>query len=121
MDMTLEQQGAYRNLLDEAALRGGTLPNDERILAKASGDALRWADIRPVVIEWFKLRADGWHNDTLDEVLAPIEPSADLGGHYTVRGELADPTFEWSEVSEGAHGRRVQRCCSGDIGADGIA
>lgn len=68
-DMTLEQQGAYRNLLDEATLRGGALPNDERILAKASGDAIAWRRVRDVVMSRFELREDGWHNATLDEVI----------------------------------------------------
>ena len=68
-DMTLEQQAAYRNLLDEATLRGGPLPNDDRILGKASGDPKRWPKLRVVVMKRFTLRADGWRNDTLDEVL----------------------------------------------------
>ncbi len=71
MDMTLEQQGGYRNLLDEATLRGGALPDDERMLAKASGDALAWDRLRPVILlARFTLTADGWRNTTLDEVLA---------------------------------------------------
>lgn len=70
MDMTLEQQAAYRNLLDEATLRGGPLPKDERVLAKACGDALAWERVRPVVMGRFTLREDGWHHDTLDVVLA---------------------------------------------------
>lgn len=60
MDMTLEEQGAYRNLIDEATLRGGPLPNDERILGKACGDALAWRRVRPVVMTRFVLTADGW-------------------------------------------------------------
>jgi uncharacterized protein YdaU (DUF1376 family) len=69
MDMTLEEQGAYRNLIDEATLRGGPLPNDERILAKACGDALRWRKVRPAVLAHFVLTSDGWRNETLDDVL----------------------------------------------------
>ncbi len=69
MDMTLEQQGAYRNLLDEAALRGGPLPADDRSVAKACGDAKRWPKVRAVVLKRFTLEADGWHNETLDAVL----------------------------------------------------
>lgn len=69
LNMTLEQQGAYRNLLDAAALQGGALPNDERALANASGDALAWDRLRAPVMARFSLRTDGWHNDTLDEVL----------------------------------------------------
>lgn len=68
--MTLEEQGAYRNLLDEAHLRGGPLPNDDRILAKACGDATAWDRVRTVVMARFTLEPDGWHNDTLDEVYA---------------------------------------------------
>lgn len=69
MDMTLEEQGAYRNLIDEAQLRGGPLPNDDRILAKACGDALAWPRVRIVVMARFILQADGWHNETLDKVM----------------------------------------------------
>ena len=68
-DMTLEEQGAYRNLLDEAWLRGGVLPNNERILAKACGDAFRWKHVRKAVMERFILTAEGWHNETLDKML----------------------------------------------------
>ena len=69
-DMTLEQQAGYRNLLDEAWLRGGVLPLDDRILAKACGDARRWTAIKKTVLARFHKRRDGWHNETLDEVLA---------------------------------------------------
>jgi len=68
-DMTLEQQGAYRNLLEEATLRGGRLPDDDRVLAKACGDPRRWKAVRPIVMKRFELGPDGWRNETLDEVL----------------------------------------------------
>jgi uncharacterized protein YdaU (DUF1376 family) len=67
-DMTLEEQGAYRNLLDEAQLRGGPIPNDERILAKACGDATAWPRVREVVLARFELTPEGWRNATADEV-----------------------------------------------------
>ena len=69
-DMSLEEQAAYRNLLDEAWLRGGVLPDNETILARGCGDALRWAEVRPAVMRRFRRTADGWRNDTLDHVLA---------------------------------------------------
>lgn len=81
-DMTLEEQGAYRNLLDEASLRGGPLPNDERILGKACGDALRWRKVRPVVMAYFKLWPDGWRNETLDEVLKESGKRAEKQRNY---------------------------------------
>lgn len=68
-DMTLEEQGAYRNLLDEATLRGGVLPDDERVLAKACGDAFRWKRVRAGVMSRFELQEDGWHNKALDRSL----------------------------------------------------
>ena len=83
MNMTLEQQGAYRNLLDEAALRGGALPNDQRILAKACGDALRWQRVKSVVMRRFVLESDGfWHNSTLDSVLAESARRAEKQRQY---------------------------------------
>lgn len=69
-DLTLEEQGAYRNLLDEAALRGGPIPNNEDTLAKACGDARKWRRVRNAVLARFTLGPDGWRNATLDEVLA---------------------------------------------------
>jgi uncharacterized protein YdaU (DUF1376 family) len=82
MDMTLEQQGAYRNLLDEAHLRGGALPNDERVLAKACGDARAWRRLKPVVMARFTLQVDGWHNQTLDEVLSDSVRRAEKQKRY---------------------------------------
>jgi len=68
-EMTLEEQGAYRNLLDEAHLSGGVLPNNERVLARACGDATRWPAVRDHVLAKFTLTPDGWRNKTLDLVL----------------------------------------------------
>jgi uncharacterized protein YdaU (DUF1376 family) len=82
MTMTLEQQGAYRNLLDAAQLRGGALPDDERILAAACGDPSRWKAIRGAVMPYFVKRNDGWHNETLDEVLAVSVKRAERQHRY---------------------------------------
>lgn len=84
-DMTLEEQGAYRNLLDEAQLRGGPLPNDERVLARACGDARAWKRVRPAVIKHFHLAADGWRNDTLDEVIKESARRATNQERYRAR------------------------------------
>lgn len=81
-DMTLEEQGAYRNLLDEAQLRGGPLPNDERILGKACGDALAWKRVRAAVMARFVLSADGWRNETLDHVIRESHRRAEKQRNY---------------------------------------
>jgi uncharacterized protein YdaU (DUF1376 family) len=84
-DMTLEEQGAYRNLLDEAWLRGGPLPLDERALAKASGDATRWTKLRGAVLKRFKKTDEGWRNETLDQVLDQSMRHAVKQHHYRER------------------------------------
>ena len=91
--MTLEQQGAYRNLLDAAWLRGGALPDDERVLAKLCGDASRWKGIRGVIMARFIKREDGWHHETLDEVLGRSVKRAEKQQAYRARkgnGELIE-------------------------------
>src|SRR3990167_9564975 len=92
MDMTLEEQGAYRNLIDEAHLRGGPLPLDERILAKACGDALAWPRVRDTVLQRFTRQADGWHNETLDRVLHESERRAKKQQAYRDRGNTTGNT-----------------------------
>ncbi len=69
-DMELEEQGAYRNLLDELWLRDGVLPNNEKALAKICGDATRWPKVRDAVMARFYLTDKGWRNETHDEVMA---------------------------------------------------
>lgn len=81
-EMTLEEQGAYRNLLDEAYLSGGVLPNDERILAKACGDATRWPAVRDQVLAKFTLTRAGWQNETLSTVLHRSQVRADRQRRY---------------------------------------
>jgi 5-methylcytosine-specific restriction endonuclease McrA len=53
--MTLEQQGAYRNLLDHAWLMDPpcSLPNDDVALAQLSGAGENWPAMAPVVRRWF--------------------------------------------------------------------
>jgi len=86
MDMTVEEQGAYRNLLDEAHLRGGALPLDERILAKACGDAFIWKRVRNNVMARFVEYPDGWHNETLDGVISESKRRATKQRDYRNRG-----------------------------------
>ena len=84
-DLSLEAQAAYRNLLDEAWLRRGVIPNNDRILAKSSGDATRWPEVRDDVLAHFRLTKDGWHNDTLDAVLAQSVRRATNQANYRAR------------------------------------
>src|SRR5438128_1010782 len=72
-DMTLAEQAAYRNLLDELWLRNGALPNEDRVLAKISGGPFEWASVRDRVLARFILTPDGWRNETHDQVIAGLE------------------------------------------------
>lgn len=67
-DMTLAEQGAYRNLLDELWLRDGVLPDDDRILGRISGDPVEWPRLREKVLARFRLTSAGWVNETQAEV-----------------------------------------------------
>ena len=102
-DMTLAEQGAYRNLLDELWLRGGLLPLDERTLARACGDALEWAAVRDHVLAHFERTPDGYRNRTHDEV---AEKSEVLSHAQAVKGARRAAA---STISEGAVEARPTR------------
>lgn len=85
VEMTLEEQGAYRNLLDEATLRDGKLPMDERILAKICGDVLAWKRVRKSVLAKFVRRGRSWRNRTLDRVLHESKRRIDKQRAYRAR------------------------------------
>jgi len=74
-DMTLAQQGAYRNLLDECWLRpGGIIPSDERILRKIAGATPgEWTEMGPVVMARFRAVEGGYVNDTALAVISQAE------------------------------------------------
>ncbi len=66
--MTLEEQGAYRNLLDELWLRGGTIPSDPAALARISGAGRRFATIWARICHRFYEVPGGYRNTTHDQV-----------------------------------------------------
>ena len=86
IDLTLEEQGAYRNLLDEATLRGGAIPDSAEVLAKACGDPRRWAKVRGAVLARFTLTPEGWRHETLDAVLRETDRRAAKQRTYRTSG-----------------------------------
>lgn len=98
-DMTLAEQGAYRNLLDEQRLRGGLLPNDERILAKVCGDALEWPKVRKRVLERFEVTTDGGFifNRTATEINAVTDSLS------ATRAAVGRRGYEQVERGAGGH------------------
>jgi len=68
-DMTAEEQGVYRNLLDECWLRGGVIPPDDFALKKISGDPDAWPRVKDKVLARFYEVPGGLRNETADEVI----------------------------------------------------
>ena len=71
-DMTLAEQGAYRNLLDEMWLRP-VLPADERILGKIAGSETEWPSVRTNVLRHFIRVEGGWTNETATDIIRTYE------------------------------------------------
>jgi uncharacterized protein YdaU (DUF1376 family) len=68
-DMTPEQKGVYRDLLDELWIRDGVIPKDEKILRKIAGaDAACWKRVRKAVLAHFTLTRKGYRNETHDKI-----------------------------------------------------
>lgn len=75
--MTAEEQGLFRNLCDEVFLRDdGVIPDNPRILAKASGDHEAWARSGSNVLKSMKRVAGGWTNETALKVKEESEKRA---------------------------------------------
>lgn len=70
-ELTLEEQGAYRNLLDECWLAEGGIPNTERALSMACGDPAAWPRLRDAVLKRFALDplTNTWRHPVVDRVL----------------------------------------------------
>lgn len=101
-DLTLEEQGAYRNLLDEAWLRGGTLPANDRVLARASGDPTRWKTVKKRVLKRFKKCRNGWHHDTLDQVLHTTQLRAERQRRFRAKNVTRSITDGITRVRSGS-------------------
>jgi uncharacterized protein YdaU (DUF1376 family) len=111
-DMTAEQQGLYRNLLDEIWLRADhTIPDDPRILAKVSGDAEAWQRSGAIVLKWMVRTDAGWTHPTALQV---IHQSRDLSLRRSEAGKLGNKT-RWQE-----HRKEHRKTVANGI-ANGIA
>jgi len=83
MDMTAEEQGLARNLWDELWLRKDhVIPDDQRILARVSGDPEAWSRSGPKVLRWMKRVDGGWTNDTALEIIEQSENRAEKQRRY---------------------------------------
>lgn len=105
-DMTLAEQGAYRNLLDELWLREGPLPDDDRILGRISGDPVEWPNVRAAVMARFTKTPEGWVNETQTEVMAATRRYSDSQSAKGRKGADA----RWNGRANGREdGRAIDR------------
>ena len=85
-DLTAEQQGLYRNLLDELWLREDhAIPDDQRILARVSGDHEAWERSGPRVLECMTKTKAGWTHPTAVEVIEQSKRRAENQRRYRQR------------------------------------
>lgn len=85
-DMTAEEQGLYRNLLDEIWLRPDhIIPKDARILAKVSGDPEAWRRSGEKVLQWMQRVPGGWTHETALEVIRQSRQRAEKQKRYRDR------------------------------------
>jgi uncharacterized protein YdaU (DUF1376 family) len=103
-DMTLAEQGAYRNLLDELWLREGPLPDDDRILGRISGDPVEWPRVREKVLSRFRKTPAGWVNDTQAEVLLVARNRAN-----TSAAEIEQQALAMDKITDALAGQKPQR------------
>jgi len=86
-DMSAEEQGLYRNLCDELWIRPDhVIPDEPRILAKASGDHEAWARSGEKVLRWMRRGGGGWTNNTALEVIDQSQKRAERQKRYRNAG-----------------------------------
>ena len=69
-DMTAEERGVYRELLDEVWQRPNhIIPDDPLVFARLAGGADVWARCSPKVLRWMQREAGGWTNATAMDVI----------------------------------------------------
>lgn len=90
MALSLAEQGAYRNLLDELWLRDGLLPGNERFLAMASGAGAEWDSVKTGVMAQFYEAPGGWRNKTHDEVMEESKRRSQKQARYRERYRQRD-------------------------------
>ena len=72
--LTRDQHGAYFLLIGEAWRLGGSLPDDDHLLASWSiCTPAEWVQIKPVIMDFFVLRRGKWVHDRVQKELATYE------------------------------------------------
>jgi uncharacterized protein YdaU (DUF1376 family) len=94
-DLTPEQKGMYRDLLDEVWLRDDhVIPDDDRVLGLIVGDPDRWRVLRDSILCRFTRAGAGWTHDTALEVIAQSKTRADRQKRYRDSKRNADHNAE---------------------------
>jgi uncharacterized protein YdaU (DUF1376 family) len=82
MDMSAEERGVYRELIDELWLREGAIPNDEKLFVRLSGSQETWERVKETVLSRFYLTTQGYRNKTHDKVSEESKKRAERQKRY---------------------------------------
>lgn len=89
--LSCEQHGAYLQLLGSMWLEGGSLPNDDKLLAKiTSCTPARWAKIKAVVLKFFTVNEDTITQRRLREELERAQEKSIIRAVVGSRGGKAN-------------------------------
>jgi len=68
--LTTEQDGAYVLLLFALWQRGGSIPNDDRLLARLTKTGRRWGHVKKAILPFFKIKDGLLFHSRVDEEFA---------------------------------------------------
>jgi uncharacterized protein YdaU (DUF1376 family) len=101
--MTLAEQGAYKNLIDELVLRGGVIENDNAILGAVCGRPREWNRVKKNVLLRFVLTPEGWRHPTVDALQKAADLHAKRQGRYRAKTESDAPRDAASDAPRARH------------------
>lgn len=101
--LSLEEEGAYRRVLDYIAITKNRLPDDDLKLARISKAGRKWPRIRALLFQLGKLKLeDGFvRNDRMTEIIREQQEYSDrqsaraFARHHTEQGDETKPKKEY--------------------------
>jgi uncharacterized protein YdaU (DUF1376 family) len=119
--MDAQEVGIYFGLLVEQFLEGGALPDDDRELEIAGRAPIE--DVRRILESCFTLTANGWENETLENIRseqAEKHKAASRAGRIGARVRWAKKEQPKPQAPEEENSNRIGSPCDAMHGANGI-
>ena len=98
LDLTLEQDGAYRRLIDHYCHTERPIPNDDNAIADIIGVSLdKWLEVKEKVTRYFRVSNAHLTHQTCDEVIKEYKERTDrIANRRDFRLDLLSK--EWAEI-----------------------